>query len=111
MVQVRIRSLKSWSAPKSLLSMSTLTSEPDCTGFLNRITDGFHAEPCWASMVILQWAPVTGTAGVDPETTLETWLVAAPEMVKRCGAASDFDLTEPVQEPCMASDMWLPLKK
>src|SRR5260221_9097460 len=105
MVQVMIRSWKSWSGPKSLLSMSKLTSEPESTGFLKRMTDGFHTVPSRASMVIVQWGPVTVTAGVDADTTWVPFPEVAPAMVKRCGAAALFDLTDTVQVPCIASDM------
>src|SRR5947207_3876780 len=107
-VQVRMRSSKSWSAPMSLLSMSTLTSEPESTGVLKRMTEGFHTAPSCDSIVIVQCGPVTVTGAVAPETTCVPLPVAAPAMVKRCGRAALFDLTDTVQVPCMASDICLP---
>jgi hypothetical protein len=56
-------------------------------------------------MVILQLGPVTVTEGVEAETTWVPFPVLAPAMVKRCGKAAFFDLTETVQVPCMTSDM------
>src|SRR6187549_1504143 len=109
MVQVRIRSSKSWSPPASLLSMSTEIRLPTSFGVLKRILEGFHAPSC-ASILIVHEAPVTSTGATAPETTCVPLPTDAPAIVKRCGKEAFLDLTETVHAPCIASDMSNPLQ-